>query len=62
MCPEPVPWFDCRRWKQAAMDKNQDANNLRTFLSSRDQALTTLALKLQPLQIDLAILMADRGR
>jgi hypothetical protein len=44
------------------MDKNQDANNLRTFLSSRDQALTTLALKLQPLQIDLAILMADRGR
>lgn len=50
------------RWKRAALDGEQDAQNLRAYLTARDEALNLLAQKLQPLQIDLAILMADRGR
>jgi len=51
-----------RKWKRSALEHAQDTANLRAFLVVRDQALNALALTLQPLQVDLAILMADRGR
>eukprot|EP00201_Polytomella_parva_P023307 CAMPEP_0175045938 /NCGR_PEP_ID=MMETSP0052_2-20121109/4740_1 /TAXON_ID=51329 ORGANISM="Polytomella parva, Strain SAG 63-3" /NCGR_SAMPLE_ID=MMETSP0052_2 /ASSEMBLY_ACC=CAM_ASM_000194 /LENGTH=1610 /DNA_ID=CAMNT_0016309603 /DNA_START=156 /DNA_END=4985 /DNA_ORIENTATION=+ len=51
-----------RRWKALASQHQQQVNTMKGLLEDRENELAALSRRVDPLEVDVAILMADRGR
>ncbi|GLC48337.1 hypothetical protein PLESTB_000085100 [Pleodorina starrii] len=51
-----------RRWKALQAQYQQQAESLRGALAEREGLVAELSARLEPLEVDVAVLMADRGR
>ncbi|GIM07161.1 hypothetical protein Vretimale_11376 [Volvox reticuliferus] len=51
-----------RRWKALQAQHQQQCEFLRSSLAEREGLVAELAARLEPLEVDVAVLMADRGR
>ncbi|EFJ47416.1 hypothetical protein VOLCADRAFT_105140 [Volvox carteri f. nagariensis] len=51
-----------RRWKTLQMQQQQQCDFLRSSLEERERMISELAARLEPLEVDVTVLMADRGR
>ncbi|GFH31642.1 uncharacterized protein HaLaN_30722, partial [Haematococcus lacustris] len=51
-----------KRWKRMCLDMQGQLQFCHQQIEERDEALAVVAARLTPIEVDLAILVADRGR